>query len=146
MEGESKKTMIFGKHARAATLAIKAFCLSLALIMVPQAVLAAAPAAAASVEEVSADAAPDAQAAEGAYVRMAPTEGKGMPEPGAIGLQEQYSPLGDYAHWIHNAVLLPIIAVICLFVLFLLLFVIVRYNRRANPAASRTSHNTLIEI
>ncbi|MCB2075726.1 MAG: cytochrome c oxidase subunit II [Novosphingobium sp.] len=138
--------MIFGKHASAAALAIKAFCLSLALMIAPQAAMAAAPAAVAPVGEVSADAALDAQPAEGAYVRMAPTEGKGMPVPGGLGLQDQYSPLGDYAHWIHDGVLLPIIAVITLLVLFLLLFVMARYNRRANPTASRTSHNTLIEV
>ena len=33
-----------------------------------------------------------------------------------------------------------------LLVLFLLLFIIARYNRRANPVASKTSHNTLLEV
>jgi cytochrome c oxidase subunit 2 len=39
-----------------------------------------------------------------------------------------------------------VITVISLFVLVLLLLVIVRYNRRANPVPSKTSHNTLIEV
>ena len=58
-----------------------------------------------------------------------------MPVPDGIDLQDQYSPLGQYARWIHDAVLLPIITIISLFVLVLLLWVIVRFNRRANPVA-----------
>ena len=46
----------------------------------------------------------------------------------------------------HDAILLPIITFICLLVLALLLWVIVRYNRRSNPVPSKTSHNTLIEV
>jgi len=46
----------------------------------------------------------------------------------------------------HDAVLMPVITVISLFVLALLLWVMVRYRRAANPTPSRTSHNTVIEI
>ena len=77
---------------------------------------------------------------------MAPTPGVGMPVDGGITLQKQYSPIGEYAHWIHDAVLMPLIVVISLFVLFLLLWVMARYNKRANPVASKTSHNTFIEV
>lgn len=115
--------------------------LGVALAMLPQAALAAAPAVAAS-----APAATETAAAASAYVRMKPTEGKGMPIPDAITAQDQYSPLGEYAHWIHDGVLMPIITVITVLVLGLLLWVMVRYNRRANPVASRTSHNTVIEV
>jgi cytochrome c oxidase subunit II len=84
--------------------------------------------------------------APGGYTPMKPTPGVGMPVDGGIGLQTQFAPLGDYARWIHDAVLMPIIIVITLFVLLLLVWVIVRYNRRSNPIPSRTSHNTLIEV
>ncbi len=77
---------------------------------------------------------------------MAPTPGKGMPVDGGIFFQNQYSPNGDYALWMHDAVLMPVIAAISLLVLVLLLYVIVRFNRRANPNPSKTSHNTLIEV
>ena len=70
----------------------------------------------------------------------------GQPTPGAMGFQEQFSPNGHYALWFHDAILLPIIAVNSLFVLFLLLFVIAKYNKRANPVPSKTSHNTLLEV
>jgi len=128
--------MIFGRKASAAGIRGRALWLSLAAFLVPQLALA----------QEAAETAGEAVDAAGGYVPMAPTPGKGMPVDGALGLQDQYSQLGEYGHWIHNAVLLPIIAVISLFVLFLLLFVIVRYNRRANPKASKTSHNTVIEV
>lgn len=78
--------------------------------------------------------------------RMKPTEGIGMPRPGEISLQKQFSPTGRQARWIHDALLLPIITVISLLVLALMLFIMVRYRRAANPSPSRTSHNTILEI
>ena len=80
------------------------------------------------------------------YTPMKPTEGIGMPSPKEIDFQEQFSDNGQYAKWINNAILLPIITIISLFVLGLLLWVIVRFNRRANPVPSKTTHNTFIEI
>ncbi|WP_413465132.1 cytochrome c oxidase subunit II [Novosphingobium profundi] len=91
-------------------------------------------------------AAPALAQEEGSYTPMTPTEGVGMPTPGGIGFQDQYSPLGEYALQIHNYALMPIITIITLFVLALLIWVVVRYNRRANPVASKTSHNTAIEV
>lgn len=70
----------------------------------------------------------------------------GMPKAKEIDFQEQFSENGQYAKWINNAVLLPIITVISIFVLGLLLWVVVRFNRRANPVPSKTTHNTFIEI
>jgi len=84
--------------------------------------------------------------APGGYTPMAPTPGIGMPVDGGIGLQQQFAPLGEYAKWIHNGILLPLILVISIFVLVLLVWVVVRYNRRANPVPSKTSHNTVIEV
>ncbi|KPF64833.1 cytochrome c oxidase subunit II [Porphyrobacter sp. AAP60] len=97
-----------------------------------------------------------ATATGGSYTPMAPTEGKGMPtdprtgEPGAmmksLTFQDQYSDNGDYALWMHDVILMPVITVISLFVLFLLLYVVVRFNRKASPVASKTTHNTAIEV
>ena len=64
----------------------------------------------------------------------------------SLTFQDQYTSNGDYALWMHDAILMPVIVVISLFVLGLLLWVIARYNRRANTVPSKTSHNTLIEI
>jgi cytochrome c oxidase subunit II len=147
MEDESTKTMKFGENARAASLAIKALGLSLVLAVAPQSALAApAAAVAAPSAEAAAPATEAAAAAVGSYVRMKPTPGVGMPVDGAITLQSQHSLIGDYASWIHNSVMLPLIAAITVLVLLLLVWVVVRYNRRSNPIPSKTSHNTLIEV
>jgi len=105
---------------------------------------AAAPVAAATVDSEAAPA--DVAETVAAPARMKPTEGIGMPRPAEFGLQEQFSPTGKQARWIHDALLLPIITVISLFVLGLMLWIMVRYRRSANPNPSKTSHNTLIEI
>ena len=70
----------------------------------------------------------------------------GQPTPGGIGLQPAASPLKEHAHFFHDAILLPIITVICLLVLGLLLWIAFRYNDRRNPVPAKWSHNTLIEI
>lgn len=63
-----------------------------------------------------------------------------------IGLQDQVTPTGQQAHWFHNWILLPLITFITLLVLALLIYVMVRFRRGANPTPSRTSHNTVVEI
>jgi cytochrome c oxidase subunit 2 len=69
----------------------------------------------------------------------------GQPSPWEWTLQPSGSPVMDNIHWFHN-VLLTIITVITLFVLALLIAVMVKFNARANPVPSRTTHNTLIEV
>ncbi|MHA6720177.1 cytochrome c oxidase subunit II [Sphingomonas sp. RS6] len=75
-----------------------------------------------------------------------PIPGMGQPVDAALGLQPQVTPTGLEAHWFHNTILLPLIVAISLFVLALLIYVIMRYRRAANPTPSRTSHNTAIEV
>jgi cytochrome c oxidase subunit 2 len=69
-----------------------------------------------------------------------------MPIPGAKGIQTQVTPLGEEALNFHNVWLMITITVISVFVLGLLLYVMVRYRRGANPTPSRNSHNTMIEV
>src|ERR1700748_3993662 len=68
----------------------------------------------------------------------------GQPAPWEYKLQESGSPVMDHIEWFHNW-LLVIITVITLFVLGLLITVMVKFNAKANPVPSRTTHNTLIE-
>jgi heme/copper-type cytochrome/quinol oxidase subunit 2 len=77
---------------------------------------------------------------------LAAEELLGQPTPGAIDLQRGVTPLRADAIFFHNMILLPIITVICLFVLALLIWIVVRYNKRANPIPAKWSHNTPIEI
>ncbi|ATQ44229.1 cytochrome c oxidase subunit II [Caulobacter mirabilis] len=70
----------------------------------------------------------------------------GQPTPGGIGLQPAASPLKHDAHFFHDLILLPVITVISLFVLGLLIWVVVRYNKRSNPTPAKWSHNTVLEV
>ena len=91
-------------------------------------------------------AAADENVAEYTPMDATTAETVGKPTPAGIDFQEQYSDNGIYAKWINNSVLLPIIVAISLFVLALLFWVIVRYNRKSNPVPSKTTHNTTIEV
>lgn len=92
-----------------------------------------------------------AEAASG-YTPMAPTAGKGMPtsyedDPiKSMTFQDQYTLDGAFALSMHDYLLMPVITVISLFVLFLLLYVVVKFRRGANPTPSKTTHNTAIEV
>lgn len=99
---------------------------------------------------------PDDQAAEVAdtdavvdpgssYTPMAPTEGKGMPVYAGIDVQDQHSEIGKFARGLHFG-LFWVMVVISVFVLALLIWVVVKYNRRANPTPSKTTHNTALEV
>ncbi len=102
----------------------------------------ATPAAAAPATSAAAD----VPAGDASYTPMKPTEGVGMPRSAEIDLQDQYSPTGKDAKWINDTFLNPMTFLISLFVLGLLLWVMIRFNKRANPTPSKTSHNTTIEI
>ncbi|MEZ5915248.1 MAG: cytochrome c oxidase subunit II transmembrane domain-containing protein [Parvularculaceae bacterium] len=56
-----------------------------------------------------------------------------LPVDGGYEMVPAASKLAEEVHFFHNSVLLPIITVISIFVLALLLYVIVRYNSKANP-------------
>jgi cytochrome c oxidase subunit II len=71
--------------------------------------------------------------------------GLGQPTPWQLGLQQSASPNMDEIVWFHDF-LLWLITAIAVFVLVLLAIVVVKFNARANPVPSRTTHNTAIEI
>ena len=128
-----------------------------AIAPVPAATPAAAAAAANDNAEVAAPAVttpaaptidpndPHFKVAPGGYTPLRPVEGVGMPIPGAIDVQAQYSPTGRKAFAMHSW-LIWVMFGIAGFVLALLLIVVVRFNSRANPIPSKTAHNTLLEV
>ena len=73
-------------------------------------------------------------------------DGLGLAEPGQIGFQEAVTPIAREIHLFHDALLMPIITAISLFVLALLAYVIWKFNEKANPVPSKTTHNTLVEV
>ena len=84
-------------------------------------------------------------AATPAPAELAPTAGIGVPD-GRKGIQEQVTEVGREAATFHNGPLLILCALISIFVLGLLLYVIIRFRRGNNPEPSRTAHNTAIEV
>ena len=118
----------------------------------PQANLAGAPSAAAPAGEASAVApaagageAPAAAAAAPAAPATPPVAGIGQPD-GRMGLQDQVTEIGRQAADFHDYWLLTLCVIISLFVLVLMVWTMLRYNRRSNPTPSRNSHNTLLEV
>ncbi len=71
--------------------------------------------------------------------------GLGQPSPWQMGLQESATPVMDDITSF-NTFLFWITSAIAVFVLVLLAMVIVRFNARANPTPSRTTHNTVLEV
>src|SRR3546814_5156665 len=69
----------------------------------------------------------------------------GQPLPWELGLQPGASPVKHQMEDFHNLLLVIIIA-ICVFVLALVGYVVVRFNAKRNPVPSRTSHTTVIEV
>lgn len=69
-----------------------------------------------------------------------------MPHDKQMSFQEPVTPVMKQITHFHDNLLLPIITVITLFVLGLLIYVIVRFNAKANPEPSTTTHNVPLEI
>lgn len=77
---------------------------------------------------------------------VAQDNGWNGPTDGDVGMLPAASKLAEEVHFFHNIVLMPIITIISVFVLALLLYVVFRYNVKANPTPQKFSHNTLVEV
>ena len=84
----------------------------------------------------------------GASLSAAPAAvaaGLGQPVEWQMNLQQSATPIMTFITSFHTG-LLVLITLICLFVLGLLIWICIRFNAKANPVPSRTTHNTLIEV
>lgn len=68
-----------------------------------------------------------------------------QPQPWQSTLQPAATPIMEQIRWFEQYTLWFIVP-ITLFVLFLLIFVAIRFRASANPVPSKTSHNSLIEV
>ena len=68
------------------------------------------------------------------------------PKDWQLGFQKSASKSMDDIVWFHDYMLVPIITAITAFVLFLLLYVCIKYRASKNKVPSTTSHNTMIEV
>ena len=71
--------------------------------------------------------------------------GMGQPSPGEMGFQGAASPVAEEIHRFYDFVNIIIVA-ITVFVMLLLLYVMYRFNERANPAPSKVTHHTMLEV
>ena len=78
----------------------------------------------------------------GLLIGGAALAGSGQPSPWQLGFQQAATPVMENIIWFHDFLLWLIVA-ISIFVLALLVICVVRFNSRANPTPSRTTHNTL---
>jgi cytochrome c oxidase subunit 2 len=81
----------------------------------------------------------------GASFAVATPVSASQPTPWEVGLQPAATPIMEMIHRFNNGLLI-VVTLIVLVVLGLLLYCMVRFNARANPVPSRTTHNTLIEV
>ena len=80
------------------------------------------------------------------FTLAAPSLGfAGEPVDWQLGLQPAASSVAEHINSFHN-LLLYIIFAIAIFVLLLLVWVIIRYNEKANPEPAQFSHNVFIEV
>ncbi len=105
---------------------------------------ALAAAAAAVMATTPAFAQADAEAA--AAATSGASEIIGAPKDWGIGFQPSASPVKHEMVAFHNNLLMPIITGTTIFVMLLLLYVMLRFNARANPKPSKTTHNTMLEV
>lgn len=82
-------------------------------------------------------------ATSSAWAQSLPTPS--FPVPWQMNLQTPVTPVAEELVWFHNY-LLVIITAITAFVLLLLIWVMVKFNAKANPVPSKNAHNTLLEI
>lgn len=68
-----------------------------------------------------------------------------VPQPYELGFQPAASPVMEQIEDFHRLLFFIIVAV-CLFVLALLLWIMIRYRAGANPVPSKVHHNTLLEV
>ncbi|MFM6854234.1 MAG: cytochrome c oxidase subunit II [Sphingopyxis sp.] len=133
---------------------LKRLFLATLVAATPVAVMAQAVAPATTAAPAAADAAAPAAAAPtaaapvstGSYVRQRPVDGVGQPVVGGYDFQPQVTENGRFAHWMNNAILIPLMVIVSLFVLGLMLWVVARYRAGANPVPSTTSHNVVVEV
>lgn len=71
--------------------------------------------------------------------------GTGMPSPWQLNLQGSATEVAAYIRWFSDW-LNVIIFTITIFVLALLIYVAWRFNEKANPTPSKTTHNALLEV
>lgn len=84
-------------------------------------------------------------AAMGTASSASAQDGYGQAVPWQLDLQKAATPVAEFIHSFHTGLLVTI-TVITLFVLALLIYVAVKFNEKANPNPSKTTHHVGLEV
>lgn len=83
--------------------------------------------------------------AAASFSALADDHYESMAQPWQLNFQTPATPVMENLVAMHNA-LLWLISGISLFVLVVLIFICLRFRRKANPVPSRTTHHTMLEV
>lgn len=70
----------------------------------------------------------------------------GYAVPGQIDLMESVTTIMDSIRVFHNGLLMPIITGIVIFVTVIMAYILLRFNEKANPIPSKTTHHVGLEV
>ncbi len=84
-------------------------------------------------------------AAASALLALAALPAVAVPKDYEVGFQTAASPVMEQIEDFHR-LLFYIIVAVCLFVLALLVWIVIKYRAGANPVPSKVHHNTLLEV
>lgn len=79
------------------------------------------------------------------FAAAARAQDEGLARPWQLGFQTPATPVMEQLFHMHD-ILLVIITLITVFVLVALTYICIRFSRKRNPVASKTTHNTLLEV
>lgn len=65
--------------------------------------------------------------------------------PGQLGFMQAASPIMEETIWFHD-ILMWIITIITVLVTLVMAYIFIKFNAKANPVPSKTTHNTFLEI
>ena len=80
-----------------------------------------------------------------AWLQTGPSFAQSGPQPWQMNFRPSATPVMDYIVDFHN-LLLVIEVIIVLFVLGLMVYICVKFNAKANPVPSKTTHNSILEV
>ena len=69
-----------------------------------------------------------------------------QPKDWQLGFQPAVTSIMKDITWMHNYILLPVIIGISVFVLFLMLYLMVKFRESKNPTPSKSTHNVMLEV
>lgn len=69
-----------------------------------------------------------------------------QPKEWQLGFQPAVTSIMQDITWMHNYILLPVIIGISVFVLFLMIYLMVKFRESKNPTPSKSTHNVMLEV